>query len=613
MYRDIVGSQPCGDKHIFWMVLCLLCVAVALSAEESIGLRHGIAMHGEPKYAPGFKHFDYVRADAPKGGILRLAKVGSFDSLNPFIINGVPGEGDRLVFETLLARSFDEPFSLYGLIAETIEMPADRSWVIFNLNPKARFHDGKPVTADDVLFSWEILKTKGRPHTRTYYSRAEKAERLGERRVRFTFGPQGNWEMPLILGLMPIVSKSYWSTRDFAKTTLEPAVGSGPYRIVEVDPGRAITYRRDPNHWGRDLAVNVGRYNFDTIRYDYYRDSNIALEAFKAGEYDFRFEPDAARWATGYKHPAVNEGRIVLEEIAHRRPVGMEALVLNTRRAQFKDRRVRQALAYVFDFEWLNRTLYHGAYTRTSSYFDNSELAADPPISSQEQALLEPHRKSLPPEVFTAVYESPVTDGSGNIRRNLREATRLLAEAGWRIRYGRLVDAEGRAMEFEILLVKPWHERMLMSFVRNLKRVGIKARLRTVDSAQYENRLASFDFDAIVYWWGESLSPGNEQEIYWSSKAAATQGSRNYANIRLRAVDELIEHIADARDRESLITATRALDRVLLWGHYVIPLFHLTADRVAYWNKLRRPKVTPVYGTTTDLWWHVAGKAPARN
>ena len=579
-------------------------ICLPIGKAETAAKQHAIAIHGIPKYPSDFQYFSYVRHDAPKRGILRLAVIGSFDSLNPFIIQGVPALGHSLVFETLLARSLDEPFSLYGSIAESIEVSQDRSWIIFNLDPRARFHDGNPITVDDVLFSWKILKTKGKPNMRSYYSKVASTEHISDRRVKFVFKSEHNWELPLILGLMPVLSKHYYTKRAFDESTLNPPMGSGPYQVAEVDPGRSITYRRDSNYWGVNLPVNVGRYNFDIIRYDYYRDTDVALEAFKAGEYDLRFETDAGRWVTGYDHPAVKDGRIRREAIAHQRPVGMMAVVFNTRRALFRDSRVRLALNYAFDFEWLNRVLYHGAYSRTKSYFEHSELAASQSISPQEVGLLEEYRSKLPKEVFSMVYQPPKTDGSGELRRNLRNALGLFKAAGWKIKAGKLVERSSeRVMEFEILLVKPWHERLLSSFVRNLKRLGIKVRLRTVDSAQYENRTARFDFDAIVYHWGQSLSPGNEQEIYWNSRAADTEGSRNYAGIKDPVVDELVVRIAGARDRDSLVVAARALDRVLLWGHYVIPLFYLKNDKVAYWNHLRRPEVTPIYGTAIDLWW----------
>ncbi|MEN8131188.1 MAG: extracellular solute-binding protein [Pseudomonadota bacterium] len=604
MNYPVGASHPVIKPPILLITCLVLCLGWVLPPAFARGPMHAIAMHGEPKYSSGFQYFDYVRPDAPKDGLLRLAVIGSFDSLNPYIIQGVPIRDHWLMFESLMARSFDEPFSLYAAIAESVEMAADRSWIIFHLNPKARFHDGSPITADDVLFSWRTLKAKGRPNMRAYYSKVVKAERRTARCVKFSFGAEANWELPLILGLMPVLSERYYSKVSFDKSTLEPPVGSGPYRIVAVDPGRSVTYRRDPDYWGWDLPVNAGRHNFETIRYDYYRDADIALEAFKAGEYDLRFERDAARWSTGYDHPAVRDELIRLEAIVHERPVGMLGLVFNTRQSQFGDARVRQALGYIFDSEWINRALYHGSYRRITSYFENSELAARDPIDAKEIALLRKYQDILPEEVFTTIYHPPATDGSGRLREQHRKALRLLAQAGWRIKQGELVEtSSGQPMQFEIMLLEPRYERMLLPYIHNLQRLGIKARLRTVDSAQYENRLSSFDFDVIVYHWGQSLSPGNEQEIYWSSQAADTEGSRNYAGIKHPAVDDLVKRIAGARDREELVTAAHALDRVLLWGHYVIPLFYSKEDWLAYWRQLKHPEVAPIYGTTIDLWW----------
>lgn len=593
-------------KATVFLLLALISIfsVLQLALAELGGAMHAIAMHGEPKYSSGFQHFDYVRPDAPKGGTLRLAEVGSFDSLNPFIIQGVPAKGHYLVFESLLARGFDEPFSLYPSIARSVEMPSDRSWIVFNLDHRARFHDGSPITADDVLFSWQTLKQSGKPNMRSYYSKVTRADKLDEGKVRFEFGDGENWELPLILGLMPILSKSYHFDNPFDQSGLKPLMGSGPYRVAKVDAGRSVTYARQTDYWAKDLPVNIGRYNFDVVRYDYYRDADVALQAFKAGEYDVRIENDAGRWSAGYDHPALRDGRIVREAIPHSRPVGMMALVFNTRRSLFHDNRVRQALCYAFDFEWLNKVLYHGLYSRTRSYFDNSTLAAIRAPSSAERRLLDKYRKLLPEEVFSEPYQPPTTNGSGRIRQNLRTAQGLLRTAGWTIKNGVLVnDADGSRMMFEILLLKRGHERMILPYVRNLRRLGVKAQVRTVDSAQYENRLASFDFDMTVYHWGQSLSPGNEQEIYWSSRAADTEGSRNYAGIKSPVVDDLIEHIASARQREDLVTAARALDRVLLWGHYVVPLFHAKYDFLTYWSHLKRPAVSPLYGTTVDLWW----------
>lgn len=566
---------------------------------------YGLSMYGDLKYPPGFKHFDYVNPDAPKGGTVRLAGFGTFDSLNPYILRGVAADAVTQTFDTLLTPAADEPFSEYGLIAQSVEVPEDRSWAIFNLRPEARFHDGTPLTADDVVFSLNVLKTKGHPQLRLYYAAVTKAEALGPHRVKFTFAPGMNRELPLIVGEMPIFSKAYWQGRDFEKTTLTPILGSGPYKIESVDPGRSITLKRIDNYWGKDLPVNVGRFNFDRIRTDYYRDSTVALEAFKAGQYDFRLENSAKNWATGYDVPAFHQGLIKKENIPNGRPQGMQAYAFNIRRPIFADRRVREALGYAFDFEWTNRTLFYGAYTRTESYFSNSELASRGMPEGEELKVLEPFRNQLPPEVFTTPYQAPKTDGSGNIRPNLLKALALLDQAGWHVnpKTLQLVNDAGEPMRFEVLLYDPAFERVTLPFVRNLKRIGIDATVRTVDVSQYQNRVDHRDFDMIVMSWGESLSPGNEQRDFWTSKAADEPGSRNVVGIKNPVIDKLVDELIAAPSRAALVARTHALDRTLLWGFYVIPQWHLTADRVATWNKFGRPKVTPTRGFQFDAWW----------
>ena len=571
---------------------------------EQVHPVHALAMHGKPKYGPGFGHFDYVNPQAPKGGDVRLYAMGTFDNLNAFTLKGVAAAGLGGIHDTLLTESSDEAFSEYGLLAETIEMPEDRSWVAFTLRKEARWHDGVPVTVDDVIFSLETLKTKGHPFYRAYYANVIKAEKAGDRRVKFTFSVKDNRELPLIVGQLPILPKHYWEDRQFDKTTLEPPLGSGPYRIEAYQPGRSITYVRVPDYWGKDLPVNVGRYNFDRMHYDYYRDSTVALEAFKAGEYDFRLENSSKDWATAYDVPAVNEGLIKKRLIPNERPTGMQAFVFNLRRPQFQDRRVRQALTYAFDFEWTNRTLFYGQYTRTTSFFSNSELASSGPPGPEELKILEPFRGKIPPEVFTKAYEPPTTKGDGNIRANLRKAVKLLNEAGWVFKDQKLVNQKtGEPFSFEILLDDPTWERISLPFAKNLERIGIEARVRTVDAAQYEKRKEDFDFDMIVDVFGQSLSPGNEQRDFWGSAAASEPGSRNTIGIKNPVVDALIDLVISAPDRESLIYRTRALDRVLLWGYYVIPHWHIQGFRVAYWNKFGIPEVAPKYALGFDTWW----------
>jgi microcin C transport system substrate-binding protein len=565
---------------------------------------HAIAMHGQPKYGADFAHFDYVHPHALKGGKIVFGAFGSFDSLHPFILKGRAAAGIRSLFETLTTRSDDEAFTEYGLLAETIEWPADRSWVAFHLRPQARWHDGKPVTVADVIWTFASLKTQGHPFYRSYYAHVAQAEQTGERTVKFTFSGAANPELPLIMGQMPVLPKHYWQDRDFTATTLEPPLGSGPYKIASLDPGRSITYVRDPQYWGKDLPVNVGQNNFATMHYDYYKDQAVMREAFKAGAIDFFQENVAKEWATGYDVPAVQQGLILKREIPHENPQGMQAFVFNTRREMFQDRRVRQALGYAFDFEWSNQNLFYNAYKRTTSYFANSELASSGLPSQAELAVLTPLRGQIPAEVFTTAYAPPTTDGSGNIRANLRTATQLLDSAGWVVRDGKLThEKNGTVMRFEILLVSPTIERIALPFAKNLERLGIEAQVRTVDTAQYQQRLDTYDFDMIVAVWGQSLSPGNEQRDFWGSQAASTDGTRNYVGIRDPAIDALIELVIAAPDRDSLVQRTRALDRVLLWNHYVIPHWHFSMHRVVYWDKFRTPETSPKYSLGVDTWW----------
>jgi microcin C transport system substrate-binding protein len=579
-----------------------LVTPASVQAQEAVP-SHGVAMHGDLKYGPEFEHFDYVNPNAPKGGTVTFASTGSFDTLNPFIIKGTAADGLGFLFETLTTQSEDEPFSEYGLLAESIEMPEDRSWVAFTLRPEARWHDGKPVTVDDVIFSFNTLKEKGLPFYRAYYKNVIKAEAEGERRVKFTFEETTNRELPLILGQLPILPKHYYEKVEFDKTTLEPPLGSGPYRIKSLEPGRRIVYERVKDYWGVGLPVNQGFWNFDEVRYEYYRDANVALEAFKAGGYDIRVENTSKFWATAYTGPMFAAGWIQKEEIPHELGTGMQGFAFNLRRPMFQDPKVRRALAFAFDFEWTNRTIMYGQYDRTESYFSNTELAAEGLPSAAELELLEPFRDQLPAEVFTEVYRAPSTEGEGGIRQNLRTALRLLGEAGWSVEGGKLVNAEGQPFRFEILLNGPSFERHTLPFVKNLERLGIQATVRAVDPAQYQNRMDDFDFDMVVASFGQSLSPGNEQREYWGSEAADIPGSRNIIAIKDPVVDHLIDRIIEAPTREDLVTATRALDRVLRWGHYVIPHWHSRIFRVAYWNKFDRPETNPPYGLPLFSWW----------
>lgn len=580
--------------------------------EPEVQARHAVAMHGEPKYGPDFTHFDYANPAAPKGGTIRLAAQGSFDSFNPFIVRGTSALGTGYLFETLMVSSADEPLTMYGLLAESIELPENRAWAIFNLNPRARWHDGTPVTVEDVIFSHQILTTEGHPFYRYYYADILAIEKLGEHRLRMVFAEGDNLELPLIAGQMPILAKHWWEERDFSRAQLEPPLGSGPYRIASFEAGRQVTYERVPDYWGAELPVNRGRYNFDRIRYDYYLDETVIREALKAGRVDLRLENQAKAWALDYDVPAVRDGWLKMEALEHKRPTGMQGFVFNTRREVFKDPLVREALAYAFDFPWSNRNLFFGLYDRTKSYFSNSELASSGLPEGRELEILEKYRDQLPERVFTEAYEPPTTDGSGWPRENLRQAFRLLEQAGW------VVDPEtllltnqetGEPMQFEILLVSPAMERIVLPFQRNLGRLGITTTVRLVDSSQYINRYRAFDFDMIINVWGQSESPGNEQREFWSSAAADTPGSRNLAGVRDPVVDELVELLIAAPSREELVARTRALDRVLLWGHYVIPQYHSRVDRVIYWDRFSHPDIIPDSGLDLDTWWYDEEKA----
>jgi microcin C transport system substrate-binding protein len=593
-------------------VFLISAVGSAPHAEVKVYRGHGIAMHGDLKYPAGFKHFDYVNPDAPKGGEVRRATIGGFDSFNPFIVGGRPAAGIGQIYDTLMESSADEPFSEYCLLCETVEVPEDRSWVTFYLNPKARWHDGKPVTVDDVIWSFNALFEKGAPFYRFYYGNVSKVEKVGSNGVRFTFKPGENRELALILGQLNVMPKHYWATRDFGKVTLEPPLGSGAYRIKEFEANRAVVYERVRDYWAKDHPLRRGADNFDIARFEYYRDSTVALEAFKAGRYDFRLENAAKDWATAYDAPAVRNGQIVKREFKHNRPAGMQGFVFNMRRPLFQDPRVRRALSFAFDFEWSNKTLFYGQYTRTDSFFDNSDLASSGLPQGAELALIEKYRDKLPKQVFDTVYSNPTTDGSGNIRPNLRTANELLREAGWAVdpKTHKLThEKSGQVFRFETMLIQPTFERIVLPFKQNLARLGIDVSVRTVDSAQYQKRVDEFDYDVIVASWGQSESPGNEQRDFWGSDAADRPGSRNVAGLKDPVVDDLIEVLIAARDREALVTATRALDRVLLWKFLVIPNWHIPTDRVAYWNMFGMPKVTPARGIQFQAWWLDAATA----
>ena len=581
-----------------------LTVSLAAAAAAAATGDYGMSLFGELKYGPDFTNFDYANPNAPKGGTMKFSAIGTYDTLNPYVIKGVPAAGLGMVFSTLTSASEDEPGSEYGLVAQTIDLAPDRLSVLYTLRKEARFHDGSPMTPEDVVWTFNTLRDKGHPMYRSYYGDVTKIEPEGERGVRFHFKSADNRELPQILGQMPVLSKKYWADKDFTKTTLDPPLGSGPYKIESLDPGRSITYRRVPDYWGANLPVNKGRFNVDEMRYDYYRDGTIALEAFKAGQYDVRRENSSKNWATNYDSPALRAGLIKKEAIPNQLPSGMQGFGYNLRKPLFQDPRVRQALAYAFDFEWSNKNLFYGLYTRTRSYFDNSELAATGVPQGDELKILEPFRGKIPDEVFTRAYDPPKYDDKYTQRDGLRAAIKLLKEAGWTFKSEKLVnDKTGQPFEFEILLDDPAYERIALPFKQNLARMGITANVRLVDNAQYEKRMETFDFDMAVALFPQSLSPGNEQRDFFGSASADEQGSRNVLGIKSPVIDKLIDELVQAPDRQSLILHCHALDRVLQYGYYLVPQFHLGAFWIAYWDKYRHPQITPAYGLGVDTWW----------
>lgn len=589
-------------KYFYLFFASMALLSLPLKAES----QHGFAMHGNVKHPPTFTHFDIVNPSAPKGGDFKLAVVGTFDTLNPFILKGTAPAGIRdILIESLMKRSPDEPFSQYGLVAESLEVAPDRSWVVFHINPKARWQDGVPITAKDVAFSFHTFVENGTPNQKMTYKKVEKVEILGELTIKFTFNKvDGKYdeEMPLIMGGMALLAEHDLKGKDFEKTGLTPLLTSGPYKVAKVEPGRSIVYERDPNYWGADLPVNKGYFNFDTLRFDFYKNATVAFEAFKAGNAYTREEADPAKWMQNYNFPAVQQGLVKCVEIPHQHQVGMRAFAFNTRKDFFQDPRVRRALAYAFDYDWLNKTLFYGAYTRTQSFFDNTELAAKGLPEGEELALLEPFRAQLPKEVFERPYTLPTF--KKDKRENLKIARQLLKEAGWVNKGGKLVNAKtGKPFAFEVILNTPEGEKIALAFARDLKQLGIDVAVRTVDAAQYENLRTNMNFDMIMHFWGHSMSPGNEQLFYWSSKAADEPGTRNYPGIKSPVVDTLCNKVTNARTREDLIAAVKALDRVLLWGHYVIPLGHANKDCVAYWNRIDHPPLGPTGVPSIHTFW----------
>jgi peptide/nickel transport system substrate-binding protein len=597
-----------------FLAIGVACLPAAGWAESENGVpwRHGIAMHGEPALPAGFRHLPYADPGAPTGGTVTHGVQGSFDSLNQFIVQGgtTTARGIRdtdfgaLVIESLLERNMDEPFALYGLLAESVRMPEERDWIEFRLNEKARFSDGTPVSVEDVIFSFEILRDKGRPHFRARYSRITAMEKTGDRIVRFTFEDGSDRELPLLVGMSPILAKHTIDPETFDRSTLTPPVGSGPYVIDKVDPGNRITYRRDPDYWAKDLPIRRGLYNFDEVRIEYFRDENALLEAFKKGLVQVLPVADPARWTTSLDFPAVARGEVLKESFRLGTPAGMYGFVFNTRRPVFDDPRVRRALAMLFDFEWVNRTLYHGLYARTGGYFDNSPLSSlGRPASDRERALLAPFAGEIEPSVMDGTWHPTEADGSGRDRAVLRAAVGALGKAGYRIDGGVMKGPDGTPLAFEMLVAAQDQERLALAYQRALKLVGIETRIRSVDSAQYQRRRQTFDYDMVLNTWLVSLSPGNEQRYRWGSEAAAQEGSFNYAGVASPAVDAMIDAMLSARDNDGFTAAVRAFDRALISGAYVVPLFHLPEKWVARWRTIARPQAHSVFGPRFETWW----------
>ncbi len=595
------------------IIALLTCASAAPPAQAIVRGKpvHALALYGEPKYGPG-ETFDYVNPNAPKGGTLTLTnqRDHTFDTFNGFAIKGAPAQGAELLHETLAVSGGDEPFSMYCLLCETMEVAEDNSWIEFTLRPEARFHDGTTVNADDVVFSFTKLTTEGAPVYRVYYTDVDRVEALDERTIRFTFKTTNNSELPLILGQIPVLSKTYWSTRDFSATTLEAPVGTGPYLLESFEMGRTVIYKRNPEYWAKDLPVVRGTYNFDQIRYEYFRDNTAQFEAFKTGVFDAYREVTARKWATEYDFPAALDGRVKKIEPPDLMPMTVQSFILNLRRPLFQDRRVRQALNYAFDFESLNRTAFLGAYTRLRSYAQGSELEHKGIPTDAELKLLEPFRDQVPPEVFTQEFTQPTTDGLGNVRENLLKARELLAQAGWVLRDGQLINEKTeQPFVFEILEVNGTPDIVEVPYIQNLERLGIKASIRYVDSSQLFNRFKDFDFDATSILYGTGLSPGNEQLEYWGSESADRPGGANYGGVKDPVVDALVKEIIIAPTRESLITAFHALDRVLTWNFYRVLTYGRSGERFAYWSKLQHPENFPLQGVSPSgaeiqaYWW----------
>jgi peptide/nickel transport system substrate-binding protein len=603
-----------------------LCLALAfgllrcsIASEASAAESYAIAMHGAPAMPADFTHMPYANPDAPKGGRLVESMLGTFDSLNPLIVRGSAVQQIRglpfergLVLESLMVRGNNEPFTLYGLLAKTVETDDARSYVTFHLDPRARFSDGTPLLADDVLFSWELLRDHGRPNHRQYYSKVAKAEALDPLTVRFDFGGAPDRELPLILGLMPILARHATDPATFEETSMTAPLGTGPYRVTVVRPGASVTFALNPDYWGRDLPVNRGLWNFNEVRLDYYREANGEFEAFKRGLYDFRVEPEPLRWHDGYDFEAVRSGEVIRETADIRMPQPSQFLVFNTRRAVFSDIRVRQALTLLFDFEWINRNYFFGLYGRSGGFFAGSELSAyGRPADAHERELLKPFASQIPPNILDGNYRLPVTDGSGRDRTTLRSALRLLSDAGYDLDGTVLRQRSTKTpLAFEILVTTRDQERIALAYARDLKRAGIEVSVRAVDPVQFDQRRLGYEFDMLQNRWDQSLSPGNEQAFYFGSQAADVTGTRNYMGAKNPAIDALIATLLEARERPAFVSAVRALDRVLMSGFYAIPLFSVQQQWIARWNRIERPATSALTGYLPETWWQKPNAQP---
>jgi microcin C transport system substrate-binding protein len=591
----------------------------SIEPQPTITTSHAIAIHSQPKYAEDFEQFSYTSPLATKGGKLRLFGLGTFDSLNKYIAKGNPGiVGDPgyaldLIYDSLMVRAWDEPTTQYGLVAQTVEYPDDYRWITFHLREGAYFHDGKAITPEDIVFSFNLLLEKGSPVYKFAFKDVEQVIALEPNKVKFEFNENVTKDLLLAVGSLPIFPKHFWQDKEFNQSSLDIPLGSGPYKIVKVDPGKSLLYERVKNYWAQDLAVNRGFYNFDNISVDYYRDWGVGVEALKAGEFDYRWENSSKYWATAYDVPSVKEGRLIKREVAHQANSGVQAFAFNIRRPIFQDIELRKAISYAFDFEWSNQTLFYQAYQRSYSYFTNSVFAAKGLPTAEELEILKPYRDQLPESVFTEAYEPPVTDGSGRNRPNLRIAKKILDDAGYKVKDNVLYNKDGQAIKFEILLRSPGFERIVNPFIKSLSKLGIIARIRLVDTSQYVNRTRKFDFDMMVMVFSQSESPGIEQEDYWGSKVADTEDSRNIIGIKNPVIDDLIQNVINAKSREDLIKQTRILDRVLLHHHYVIPQWYKPSSRIVYWNKFGIPQISAKYDQQHNIgiytWWYDEEKA----